>query len=55
MHRGGQPLGSGNLIRVAGRHDLRPIIDSTFAFDDFGKAVERLSGRDIFGKVVITH
>jgi NADPH:quinone reductase-like Zn-dependent oxidoreductase len=44
-----------DLIRVAVNHQLRPVIDSTYAFDDFGKAVARLSGRDVFGKVVITH
>ena len=44
-----------DLIRVAANHQLRPVIDSAYAFDDFEKAVARLSGRDIFGKVVITH
>jgi NADPH:quinone reductase-like Zn-dependent oxidoreductase len=42
------------LIRVAVNHQLRPFIDSTHTFDDFDKAVARLSGRDVFGKVVIT-
>jgi NADPH:quinone reductase-like Zn-dependent oxidoreductase len=44
-----------DLIRVVANHKLRPVIDSTFAFDDFDKAFARLSGRDVFGKVVITH
>jgi NADPH:quinone reductase-like Zn-dependent oxidoreductase len=44
-----------DLIRVAGNHELRPIIDSTYAFGDFQGAVERLAGRDLFGKVVVTH
>jgi NADPH:quinone reductase-like Zn-dependent oxidoreductase len=43
------------LIRVVAHHQLRPAIDSTFAFDDFGKALARLAGRDVFGKVVLTH
>ena len=44
-----------DLIRVMANHELRPVIDSTFSFDDFDKALARLSGRDVFGKVVITH
>jgi NADPH:quinone reductase-like Zn-dependent oxidoreductase len=44
-----------DLIRVAANHQLRPVIDSSYTFDDFDKAVARLSGRDVFGKVVITH
>ena len=44
-----------DLIRAAAHHRLRPVIDSTYAFDDFGKAVERLSGRDVFSKIVVTH
>ena len=44
-----------DLIRVMANHQMRPAIDSTFAFDDFDKAVARLSGRDVFGKVVIMH
>ena len=34
---------------------MRPVIDSTFAFDDFNKALAQLAGRDVFGKVTITH
>jgi NADPH:quinone reductase-like Zn-dependent oxidoreductase len=44
-----------DLFRVMANHQLRPVIDSTFAFDDFDKAFARLSGRDVFGKVVIVH
>jgi NADPH:quinone reductase-like Zn-dependent oxidoreductase len=44
-----------DLIRVAVNHQLRPVIDSTYAFDDFDKAIARLSGRDVFGKVVVAH
>jgi NADPH:quinone reductase-like Zn-dependent oxidoreductase len=43
------------LIRAVSNHQLRPVIDSTFAFDDFDKAFARLAGRDVFGKVAITH
>lgn len=44
-----------DLIRVTANHGLRPVIDSTFAFEEFDKALARLSGRDVFGKIVITH
>ena len=43
------------LIRAVSNHQLRPVIDSTFAFDDFDKAFARLAGRDVFGKVAVTH
>jgi hypothetical protein len=43
------------LIRAVSNHQLRPVIDSIFAFDDFDKALARLAGRDAFGKVVIAH
>jgi NADPH:quinone reductase-like Zn-dependent oxidoreductase len=44
-----------DLIRVVASHRLRPVIDSVFAFDDFDKALARLAGRDVLGKVVVTH
>jgi len=44
-----------DLIRATANHQLRPVIDSSFPFDDFDKALARLAGRDVFGKVVITH
>jgi NADPH:quinone reductase-like Zn-dependent oxidoreductase len=44
-----------DLVRAVANHQLRPVIDSTFPFDDFDKALARLAGRDVFGKVVITH
>ena len=43
------------LIRAVSNHQLHPVIDSTFAFDDFDKAFARLAGRDVFGKVAVTH
>ncbi len=44
-----------DLIRIVANHQLRPVIDSTFVFAEFDKALARLAGRDVFGKVVITH
>jgi NADPH:quinone reductase-like Zn-dependent oxidoreductase len=44
-----------DLIRTTANHQLRPVIDSSFPFNDFDKALARLAGRDVFGKVVITH
>lgn len=43
------------LMRLVSHHQLRPVIDSAFAFDDFHRALARLAGRDVFGKVVVTH
>ena len=44
-----------DLIRVLANHQLRPVIDTSFGFDDFDKAFARLAGRDVFGKVVVVH
>ena len=44
-----------DLIRVVANHQLRPVIDTSFAFDDFDKALARLAGRNVFGKVVVVH
>jgi hypothetical protein len=43
-----------DLIRVAANHLLRPMNDDTYSFDDLDKAVARLSGRDVFGKLIIS-
>lgn len=34
-------------------HDIKPIIDSVYSFEDAPKAIERLESREHFGKVVI--
>jgi NADPH:quinone reductase-like Zn-dependent oxidoreductase len=33
---------------------MRPVIDSVFALADFQQGLERLEGRKVFGKVVVT-
>jgi NADPH:quinone reductase-like Zn-dependent oxidoreductase len=43
------------LIRTMTNHALRPVVDSIFAFDEFDKALEHFSGRNVFGKVIIRH
>lgn len=56
-----QPVAVGNredLDDLAGfvvRHAIRPLIDSSWDFDDAKSAYERLLTRSVFGKVVIKH
>jgi NADPH:quinone reductase-like Zn-dependent oxidoreductase len=44
-----------DLIKVMAQHDVRPVIDSTYAFDDIKAAWTHFSARKLFGKVVIRH
>src|SRR5450830_277548 len=44
-----------DMIRVITQHNIRPIIDSTYAFDDIKAAWVHFSERKLFGKVVIRH
>jgi NADPH:quinone reductase-like Zn-dependent oxidoreductase len=41
--------------RVMKQHDVRPVIDSVFAFDDAAAALQHFAERQLFGKVVIRH
>jgi NADPH:quinone reductase-like Zn-dependent oxidoreductase len=55
-----QPIATGNrqdledVIATVARHDMHPVIDSRFAFEDTTSAWKRFAGRNLFGKVVIT-
>jgi len=40
---------------VMKQHDVRPVIDSVFAFDDAAAALQHFAERQLFGKVVIRH
>ena len=42
------------MLRVALRGDLQPIIDSSFPLSEIGAAHERLESGEQFGKVVVT-
>jgi len=44
-----------DLIRFVERTGMKPVIDSSFAFDDARAAIEHLGGRQVFGKVVVRH
>jgi NADPH:quinone reductase-like Zn-dependent oxidoreductase len=44
-----------DLVRFIAKHKISPIIDSRYAFDDAKHAFERLTTRNIFGKVVVNH
>ena len=41
--------------RVMKQHDVRPVIDSAFAFDGAAAAFQHFAERQLFGKVVIRH
>lgn len=43
------------LIEMMSRHRIHPVIDSTFSFEQCQRALHRLSGRDLFGKIVLVH
>jgi NADPH:quinone reductase-like Zn-dependent oxidoreductase len=43
---------SESLDKMAG--GLKPVIDSVYPLEDFAKGLERLEGRKVFGKVVVT-
>ena len=44
-----------DLGRVLVQHDIRPVIDSVYAFDDAKAGLSHFAGRRLFGKVVIRH
>lgn len=56
-----QPIAFGSrddlkeLVRFVTTHNIRPVIDSIWDFEQAKSAYERLISRDVFGKVVITH
>jgi NADPH:quinone reductase-like Zn-dependent oxidoreductase len=44
-----------DLNRVLVQHEIRPVIDSIYAFDDAKAGLSHFAGRQLFGKVVIRH
>jgi NADPH:quinone reductase-like Zn-dependent oxidoreductase len=56
-----QPIPTGSrrdledLVRFIDRTGLKPVIDSTFAFEDARAAIEHLGRRQVFGKVIVQH
>jgi NADPH:quinone reductase-like Zn-dependent oxidoreductase len=56
-----QPIAVGNrrdledLCRVMKEHEIRPVIDSVFSFDDAKVGWSHYAGRKVTGKVVISH
>ncbi len=55
-----QPIASGSrrdledMLRAVEQHQLHPVIDSSFPFEDTKAAWARFAERDLYGKVVIT-
>ncbi|NIC28526.1 zinc-dependent alcohol dehydrogenase family protein [Serratia plymuthica] len=56
-----QPIAVGSrqdledLVRFITEHQIRPVIDSRYPFEEAKAAFERLVTRNLFGKVVINH
>jgi NADPH:quinone reductase-like Zn-dependent oxidoreductase len=56
-----QPIATGSrrdledLCRVMEQHNIRPVIDSVFSFDDAKAGWSHYAGRKVTGKVVIRH
>lgn len=44
-----------DLVRFVDRTSVKPVIDSSFAFEDARAALDHLGRRQVFGKVVIQH
>jgi NADPH:quinone reductase-like Zn-dependent oxidoreductase len=50
----GTPAELGELLALCASSGVRPVVDSTFAFDDVRQAFARLAAGDVFGKIVLT-
>jgi NADPH:quinone reductase-like Zn-dependent oxidoreductase len=56
-----QPIATGSrrdledLSRMMEQHEIRPVIDSVYAFDDAKDAFSHFAARQLYGKVVIRH
>src|ERR1700732_4921298 len=56
-----QPIPTGSrrdledLCRVMEQHQIRPVIDSVFSFEDAKAGLSHYAGRKVTGKVVIRH
>jgi NADPH:quinone reductase-like Zn-dependent oxidoreductase len=56
-----QPIATGSrrdledLCRVIEQHEIRPVIDRVFSFDDAKSAWSHYAGRKVTGKIVIRH
>ena len=44
-----------DLARFIDRTGLKPVIDSTFAFEEARAAIEHLGRRQVFGKIIVQH
>lgn len=47
--------GMEEMVRAISRHNLRPVVDRTFAFEELREALDYLAGRSHFGKICIQH
>ena len=44
---------TGRLNRIIERHEIKPVVDEVFKFDEAVEAFERIESGKQFGKVVI--
>ncbi|WIM95693.1 zinc-binding dehydrogenase [Actinoplanes oblitus] len=51
----GTPAELGELLRMCAAGKIRPVVDSSFAFDRAADAFARLMSGELFGKVVLEH
>jgi NADPH:quinone reductase-like Zn-dependent oxidoreductase len=51
----GTPEELGALLALFAERDVRPVIDSEFAFDDVRDAFAKLEAGNVFGKIVLNH
>ena len=49
----GSPVEFENMLSFITTHNIEPVIDSIFAFDSYAQAIERLTHKERFGKVVL--
>lgn len=49
----GTPRDFASMLEFVNRHQIRPVIDSVYALDQFNTAFERLRNADQFGKIVL--
>jgi NADPH:quinone reductase-like Zn-dependent oxidoreductase len=51
----GSRRGLEDVCRIMEQHEIRPVIDSVFAFDEAKAGWNHYAGRKVTGKVVIRH
>ena len=56
-----QPIATGSrrdledMCRVFAQHEIQPVVDSVYSFEEAKAAFAHYGGQNLFGKVVIRH